>query len=151
MPTALEGGEGSASRPGRSLTPGKTRYPFYARLSGPQGRSGLAKNLAPPGFDPSTAQPVAQSLYRLSYPAHTALYTSVINQPMHTYTTNMFNHILLFFRNVFRPLLWTSAYKYFSITSNLNTVVYARTNVIGFRTSFVIASVPSSIYWNICI
>jgi len=26
MTTALEGGEGSASRPGRSLPPGKTRY-----------------------------------------------------------------------------------------------------------------------------
>ena len=28
------------------------------RLSGPQGRSGRAKNLAPPGFDPRTIQPV---------------------------------------------------------------------------------------------
>jgi hypothetical protein len=27
-----------------------------------------AENLAPPGFDPRTFQPVAQSLYRLSYP-----------------------------------------------------------------------------------
>ena len=33
-------GEGSASRPGRSLPPGKTRYPLYRRLGGPQGRSG---------------------------------------------------------------------------------------------------------------
>ena len=32
---ALEGGEGSASRPERSLPPGKTRYPLYRRLSGP--------------------------------------------------------------------------------------------------------------------
>jgi hypothetical protein len=29
MTTALEGGEVSASRPGRSLPPGKTRYPLY--------------------------------------------------------------------------------------------------------------------------
>jgi hypothetical protein len=28
-----------------------------------------AENLAPPGFDPRTVQPVDQSLYRLSYPA----------------------------------------------------------------------------------
>ena len=34
-------GEGSASRPGRTLPPGKTRYPFYRRLAGPQGRSGM--------------------------------------------------------------------------------------------------------------
>jgi len=39
MVTALEGGEGSASRPGRFFPPGKTRYPLYRRLGGPQGRS----------------------------------------------------------------------------------------------------------------
>jgi len=32
-----------------------------------------------------------------------------------------------------------------------NTVRYARTNVIGSKTLFVIASVHSSIHWNICI
>jgi len=32
-----------------------------------------------------------------------------------------------------------------------NTVGYARTNVIGSRTSFVVASVRSRIHWNICI
>jgi len=32
-------GEGSASRPGRSLPPGKNRYPLYRTLGGPQGRS----------------------------------------------------------------------------------------------------------------
>jgi len=37
MTTALEGGEGSVSRPGRSLPLGKTRYPLYRRLGGPQG------------------------------------------------------------------------------------------------------------------
>src|SRR5215475_13413628 len=38
--SALEGGEGSASRPGRFLPPGKTRYPLYRRLGGPQERPG---------------------------------------------------------------------------------------------------------------
>ena len=37
MTAALEGGEWSAARPGRTLPPGKTRYPFYRRLGGPQG------------------------------------------------------------------------------------------------------------------
>ena len=36
-------GEASAARPGRSLPPGKTRYPLYRRLGGPQGRSGGRK------------------------------------------------------------------------------------------------------------
>ena len=71
MIAALEGGEWSAARPGRTLPPGKTWYPLYRGLGGPQGRSGQAENLAPPGFDPRTVQAVAQSLYRLSYPAHT--------------------------------------------------------------------------------
>jgi hypothetical protein len=55
--SVLEGGEWSASRPGRTLTPGKTRYPLHRRLGGPQGRSGRTENLAPPGFDPRTVQP----------------------------------------------------------------------------------------------
>ena len=55
MTTALEGGEGSASRPGRSLPPGKTRYPLYRRLGGPQ----VGKISPRPGFDPRTVQPVA--------------------------------------------------------------------------------------------
>ena len=60
MTTALEGGEGSASRPGRSLPPGNTRYPLYRRLGGPQGRSGQVRKIShPPGFDPRTVQPVA--------------------------------------------------------------------------------------------
>jgi len=39
LTSALEGGERSASRPGCNLPPGKTRYPLYRRLGGPQGRS----------------------------------------------------------------------------------------------------------------
>ena len=58
MTTALEGGEWSAARPGRTLPPGKTRYPLYRRLGGPQGRSGRAENLAPAGFHSRNVQPV---------------------------------------------------------------------------------------------
>ena len=43
-----------------ALPPGKTRYPLYRRLGGPQGRSGQVRKISPPpGFDPRTAQPVA--------------------------------------------------------------------------------------------
>ena len=51
-------GEWSAARPSRNSPPGKTRYPLYRRLGGPQVRSGQAENLAPSGFDPRTVQPV---------------------------------------------------------------------------------------------
>ena len=50
MTAALEGGEWSAARPGRTLPPGKTRYLFYSRLGGPQGRSGRAENLVPTDY-----------------------------------------------------------------------------------------------------
>jgi len=58
-----------SSREGRTLPPGKTRYPLYRRMGGPQGRSGRAENLVPTGIRSRTVQPVAQSLYRLSYSA----------------------------------------------------------------------------------
>jgi len=45
------------STPRPHFTPGKTRYPLYRRLGGPQGRSGRAENLVPPGFDPGPALP----------------------------------------------------------------------------------------------
>jgi len=59
MTAALEGGEESAARPGRTLRLGKTRYPLYRRLGGPQGRSGQAENLVPTGIRSQIVQPVA--------------------------------------------------------------------------------------------
>ena len=58
MTAELEGGEWSAARPGRTLPPGKTRYPFYRKLCGPQGRSGRAENLVPTGIRSRTVHPV---------------------------------------------------------------------------------------------
>ena len=53
-------GDGSALHPGRSLPPGKTRYPLYRRLGGPHGRTGQVRKFSPStGFDPRTVQPVA--------------------------------------------------------------------------------------------
>jgi len=52
MTAALEGGEWSAARPGRTLPLGKTRYPFYRR-AGLDGR----KISSPPGFDPGPSSP----------------------------------------------------------------------------------------------
>jgi len=43
-----------------ALLSGKTRYPLYGRLVGPQGPSGQVQKISPsPGFDPRTVQPVA--------------------------------------------------------------------------------------------
>jgi len=57
MTAALEGGEWSAARPDRTLTRGKTRYPFYRRLGGPQGRYGRAEILVPTGIRSRAVQP----------------------------------------------------------------------------------------------
>ena len=58
MTAALEGGEWSAARPGRTLPSGKIRYQFYRRLVGPQGRAGRAENLVPTWIRSRTVQPV---------------------------------------------------------------------------------------------
>jgi hypothetical protein len=64
-------GEGSVSRPGRSLPQGKTRYPLYRRLGGPQDRSGQVQKISPPTGIRSPDRPAhSQSLYKLHNPAH---------------------------------------------------------------------------------
>ena len=53
-----------------ALPPGKTRYPLYRRLGGPQGRSGrVRKILPPPGYDPREVQPVASRYTDWTIPA----------------------------------------------------------------------------------
>ena len=53
-----------------ALPPGKTRYPLYMRLSGPQGLSGrVPKISSPPGLDPRTVQSVASGYTNWDIPA----------------------------------------------------------------------------------
>jgi len=52
-----------------ALPPGKSRYPLYTRLGGPQGQSGrVRKNLAPTGIRFPDRPARSEWLYRLSYP-----------------------------------------------------------------------------------
>jgi hypothetical protein len=51
-------GWGWASRLGRFIPLGKTRYELHKKLCGPQGRSGQVRKISP-GFDPRTVQTVA--------------------------------------------------------------------------------------------
>jgi len=58
--TAAIDGVGGQRHAPAALPPGKTRYPLYRRLGGPQGRSGQVRKISPPpGFDHRTIQPVA--------------------------------------------------------------------------------------------
>jgi hypothetical protein len=60
QPREAQGGvDGQRHAPAVLLT-GKTRYPLYRWLGGPQYRSGRVRKLSPPrGVDPRTVQPVA--------------------------------------------------------------------------------------------
>ena len=52
-----------------ALAPGKTRYPLYRRLDGPQSRSGRVRKISLPlGFDPGTVQSVASSYIDCAIP-----------------------------------------------------------------------------------
>ena len=55
------------------LVPQKeSRYPFYRRLRGPQGRSGQTQKVSPPpqpGFDPRAIQPIASHYTDWAMPA----------------------------------------------------------------------------------
>ena len=71
MTVALEGGEWSAARPGRTLPPGKDPVLIVQEAGwGPGSVWTGAENLAPTGIR-SPDRPVrSQSLYRLSYRVH---------------------------------------------------------------------------------
>jgi hypothetical protein len=66
--------------PARPIYPrGKTRYPLYRRLGGPQVLSERDQKISPaPGFDHRTRPARCESLYRLSYPdTHTFIYRCI--------------------------------------------------------------------------
>ena len=84
MTEALEGGEWSAACPRRTLPPGKTRYPLYRRLGGPQSRSGRAENLVPTGIQSRTVQPVVSRYTDWATGPTSLLYQVLILPAMHT-------------------------------------------------------------------
>ena len=93
MTAALERGEWSAARPGRTLSPGKTRYPLYKWLGGPQGRSGRAEILVPTGIRSRNVQPIV-SRYTdwATRPTPASNYHFTLDT---TYFLNIFLHIFL--------------------------------------------------------
>jgi hypothetical protein len=68
-----------------ALPPGKTRYPLYRRLGGPQGRSGQVRKISPPpGFDPPTNQSVAIRYTDWAIPAHGGKWYSLLVRRRHS-------------------------------------------------------------------
>jgi hypothetical protein len=69
--TAVLDGVGGQRHTPATLQAGKTRYPLYRRLGGPQGRSGQVRKISPPsGIDPRTVQPAAILYTGWAIPAH---------------------------------------------------------------------------------
>ena len=63
------GGQGHASA---ALPPGKTRYPLYRRLGGPQGRSGRVRKISPPNRN---SIPGSSSPQRVAIPTELTRYS----------------------------------------------------------------------------
>jgi hypothetical protein len=84
---ALGGGGWSAPRPGR-FTPGKDPVPIVQKAGWAPGPVWMcAKNLAHSGIRSPDRPARSQSLYRLSYPAHTT--SSIHGNGNHIFITRM--------------------------------------------------------------
>ena len=78
LTSALGEGGWSATSPSRFTSWKQPRGPFYRKLIGPHGRSGLVWQenlLSYPGFEAQNLQSVALLLYRLRYPDFPGPYT----------------------------------------------------------------------------
>jgi hypothetical protein len=79
LTSALDGVDGQSHVPAALAPPppGKTRYPLYRSLGGPQGRTGRVRKISPPpGFDPWTVLPVASCYTDFAIPAPTPTHTT---------------------------------------------------------------------------
>ena len=80
LSSALDG-VGDQRHAPAALPSGKTWYPLYRRLGGPQDRSEQVWKIStPPGFDPRTVQPVARRYTDYAIPAHEYVgYSSILH------------------------------------------------------------------------
>ena len=102
--SALDGGVGVQHHAPAALPPGKTRYPFYRRLGGPQDRSGRVWKISPPpGFDTRTVQPVTSRYTDWAIPAPGQRWYNVICH---------FRYLKLIRQTGFIPLLGTCQRKF---------------------------------------
>ena len=78
-----------------ALPPGKTRYPLYWRLGGPQGRPGRMRKISPPphtGIRSPDRPSRSESLYRLSYRCHINAIGAFINAVTAVFISFTFIH-----------------------------------------------------------
>ena len=67
--TSTLGGVGGQRHAPAALPPGKTLYPLYRRLGGPESQSGRVRKISPAsGIRSPDRSALSESLYLLSYP-----------------------------------------------------------------------------------
>jgi len=121
MTAALEGGEWSASRSGRTLPLGKTRYPFYRRLGGPQGRSGRTENLFPTGIRSRTVQPVVSLAIPTELPGPQNILYLTLNTVCFHYKEYSVNALYLMQAHGVRSEGWTEFFFFIKTVQDLST------------------------------
>jgi hypothetical protein len=85
-------GWGVSVMPRPLFTPGKTRYPLYRRLGGPQGRYGHALKISPPpGFDPRIVQPLAGTYSCSNSFSFSFLYSNNLLESVKSKNSNLIN------------------------------------------------------------
>ena len=105
------------------LPMGKTRYPLYRRLGGPQGRSRRVRKISlSPRFDPRTVQPVASRYTDWATPA-----------PSITFVTLFNHHSFMKLSCGLRNFCSHAQYAYAKLRSNDN---YIRQRNTGARVNF---------------
>jgi len=81
-----------------ALPPGKTQYPLYRRLGGPQGQYGQVRKVSPPlGFNPRTVQHIASRYIDCAILANN-MYTATNILPLKQQTKRVSNEITIKFR-----------------------------------------------------
>jgi len=104
MNAALEGVEWSAARPGRTLPPGKTWYPFYRRLVGPRAGLDGRKILSSSGFDPGPSRPSSVAIPTELPSPYYDIYIYIYHNMQYTYLFTPCSTVLLQNLTVSQPV-----------------------------------------------
>ena len=129
---------------------GKTRYPLYRSLGGPQGRSGQVRKISPPPrFNLRTVQPVVSRYtdYAVQVPYHKAFFFFCWRyNPLWVlaFSVIFFHSVLslLSFLHPFIPIIWIS-----SSTSSIHLSLGLTLILlpIGFNSNILLGILPPSI------
>jgi len=105
------------------LPQGKTRYPLYRRLGGPQGRSGRAENLVPVGIRSRTVQPVVSR------------YSDWATRPTHTHT-HIYIYIYIYTHMCVCVCVYTNTIYFDTNTYALPTVDHCIDTVLSYNSNW---------------